>query len=265
MKGLKGSSLVYFSGFLLMAFFLVPLAALFLAAPIFRFWSLLFDPGVIQAVKLSLWTSFTATFIAVLFGTPLAFFLARRRPRGTSLIDTIVDLPMVLPPAVAGIALLMVFGRAGILGSLLEDLGLTIAFTSAAVVLAQLFVASPLYIRAAKSGFESVSVEMERVSQTLGVPPLLTFFRVTVPLALPSLLGGVMATWARALGEFGATLLFAGNFMGKTRTMPLAIMSAMDSDFDAAVVLSILMVLLSFLLLGLVRYSLSRGWERVGA
>lgn len=264
MKGLVGSTLVYFGGFLLLVFFLLPIAGLFSSAPVFRFWPLLFDPGVVGAVKLSLWTTFISTLIAVLLGTPLAYFLARRRSWGTRLIDAIIDLPMVLPPAVAGIALLMAFGRVGLFGSLLEGLGLGIAFSSVAVVLAQLFVASPLYIRAAKSGFESVSVELERVSQTLGVPPFLTFFRVTVPLAFPSLLGGLVATWARALGEFGATLLFAGNFVGQTRTMPLAIMSALESDVDAAVVLSILMVLLSFLLLSLVRFSLSRGWERVG-
>lgn len=159
----------------------------------------------------------------------------------------------------------MAFGRTGTLGSLLDRWGLGVAFTPLAVIMAQLFVASPLFIRAARDGFLAVSPELEKVSQTLGVGPFKTFLRVTLPLSLPSLLGGAVATWARALGEFGATLLFAGNFMGTTRTMSLAIMTAMESDLDAALVLSMIMLALSFVLLTLVRFVLSRSWEHVGA
>ena len=148
------------------------------------------------------------------------------------MLDTLIDLPMVFPPTVAGVALLMAFGRRGILGEWFDVVGLHISFTSIAVVLAQSFVSAPFYIRAARAGFQSVDQELERVAYTLGHSSLSTFFRVTVPLAFPALLGGAVMAWARALGEFGATIMFAGNMIGRTQTMPLAIYTAMETRSD---------------------------------
>ncbi|MEE8449706.1 MAG: ABC transporter permease [Thermodesulfobacteriota bacterium] len=265
MKSSFPSVVIFSSGFALIAFFLIPILSLAARTPFGKFWPILISPGVSSAIKLSLLTTSISTFLAVALGTPLAYYLARRKIMGKGLLDTLIDLPMVLPPAVAGVALLMAFGRTGILGGFLDRWGVSLAFNQAAVIMAQVFVASPLYVRAAKNGFEAINPELEKVSQTLGVGPWRTFLRVTVPLSLPSLLGGAMATWARALGEFGATLLFAGNFMGKTRTMPLAIMTAMEIDFDAAIVLSLFMVVVSFILLSMVRLAVRRNWENVGA
>ena len=160
---------------------------------------------------------------------------------------------MVLPPAVAGIGLLMAFGRRGLFGPLLASLGIAVGFTTAAVVLAQFFVAAPFYVRAARAGFLGVDRELEEMSRHARRLRLETFRRVTVPLAFPSLLTGAAMCWARALGEFGATIMFAGSFQGRTQTMPLAIYAALESDLDAALALSAILVVVSFGLLGLVR------------
>jgi molybdate transport system permease protein len=165
---------------------------------------------------------------------------------------------MVLPPAVAGVGLLMAFGRRGLFGPALEAVGLTVGFTTAAVVLAQLFVAAPFYVRAAHAGFLAVDRELEIVAQTLGVSDWATFWRVTVPVALPSLLGGAVMCWARALGEFGATIMVAGSFQGRTQTMPLAIYAALESDLDAALVLSAMLVAISFTILVVLRLVVAR-------
>ena len=192
-----------------------------------------------EAIKLSLVTSLTTLLIVITFGTPIAYFNARHSYRGKRIIETLIDLPIVLPPAVAGIALLLAFGRRGLLGQQLEFLGVNIAFTTAAVILAQLFVSSPFYIRQATTSFEDVDPEYERAAHTLGASSAETFFRVTVPIALNGLVSGALITWARALGEFGATILFAGNFQGVTQTMPLAIYTALSTDLDAAVYIAI--------------------------
>ncbi|MBI4300060.1 MAG: molybdate ABC transporter permease subunit [Chloroflexi bacterium] len=206
-------------------------------------------PVVVEALRLSLVTSAIAVALTIILGTPAAYLLARHRFPGHALLDTALDMPMVLPPAVAGVALLMTFGRRGILGAQLEALGLHVAFSTAAVVMAQLFVAAPFYVKAAKGGFEAVPPDLESVSATLGASGLRTFLRVTVPLALPALLSGAVMSWARALGEFGATIMFAGNFQGRTQTMPLAIYQAMQSDFRAALVLSLFLTVTSFVVL----------------
>ena len=214
-------------------------------------------PEVIDALKLSVITTLITLALAVLFGTPLAFLLARYQFRGKDLLDTLIDLPMVLPPAVAGIALLVTFGRRGWIGAWLDQqFGLTIGFSTSAVVLAQLFVAAPFYIKSAKAGFEATDPNFERVAATLGQGWWRTFWRITVPLSLPSLLSGVVMTWARALGEFGATIMFAGNFQGQTQTMPLAIYSALESSggLDEAVTLSVILVVASFAVLLLVKW-----------
>ena len=210
-------------------------------------------PVVVEALRLSLLTSGLTLGITVLFGTPVAWLLARRDFPGRSWLDGLIELPMVLPPAVAGIGLLMACGRRGLLGPLLTSLGITVGFTTAAVVLAQVFVAAPFYVRAAKVGFQGVDRELEEMASTLGGSGWAIFWRVTVPLAFPSLLTGLAMCWARALGEFGATIMFAGSFQGRTQTMPLAIYAALESDLEAALVLSAVLVVVSFALLGVVR------------
>ena len=244
---------------LFIGFLGLPVVALFLKAlPQEGIWETLQEPLVTKALWLSALTSLSSLLFAVSFGTPIAYLLARHRFRGAVLLDTLIDLPMVLPPTVAGVALLMAFGRRGILGSWLDVAGIQIGFTTLAVVLAQSFVSAPFYIRAARAGFQSVDQELERVAYTLGRSAFSTFLRVTVPLALPALLGGAVMAWARALGEFGATIMFAGNLIGRTQTMPLAIYIAMESDLTAALVLSVILVLVSFSVLFLVRLLLRR-------
>jgi molybdate transport system permease protein len=217
------------------------------------------DPQVLQALRLSLLTTAITVVATLVFGTPLAYALARRRFRGKGAVETLLDLPMVLPPAVAGVALLMAFGRRGLLGPWLGALGVELAFTTAAVVLAQTFVAAPFYVRAARAGFASVDPTLEGVARTLGVSPLRTFWRVTVPLAAPALIGGAVMTWARSLGEFGATIMFAGNFAGRTQTMPLAIYQALESDLNVSLTLATVLVIASFAVLFLFRAALRRG------
>jgi molybdate transport system permease protein len=217
------------------------------------------DRQVVSALWLSLVTTATTLVLVVAFGTPTAYVLARREFRGKQLLDTLIDLPMVVPPAVAGVALLMAFGRRGLLGPWLGALGVELAFTTTAVVLAQAFVAAPFYVRAARAGFASVDTVLEGVSRTLGVSPLRTFWRVTVPLALPALLGGAVMTWARALGEFGATIMFAGNFVGRTQTMPLAVYQSMESDLNVSLTLSTILVVASFVVLFVFRVLVRRG------
>ena len=235
---------------LLLIFLVLPVAAILVkvaraTAPL----DALGSSVVTEALRLSLVTSSISAAVAAVLGTPVAFLLARYRFPGRVVLDSLVDLPMVLPPAVAGLGLLMAFGRRGILGGALDVLGLELAFTTAAVVMAQTFVAAPFYIRSAKAGFEGVDRELERVSATLGSSRLRTFFRVTVPLAGPALMGGAVMAWARALGEFGATIMFAGNTIGRTQTMPLAIYIAFQNDLTAALVLAGILVVVSFAVL----------------
>jgi molybdate transport system permease protein len=204
---------------------------------------------VTSALRISVLTTSLALLVSIIFGTPLAYILARGQFPGRGVLDTLVDLPMVLPPAVAGIALLLTFGRRGTFGPTLSAMGIEIGFTTAAVVLAEVFVAAPFYVRAAKTGFESVDRELEHVSGSLGASSVRTFWRVTVPLALPALIGGAVMTWARALGEFGATIMFAGNFTGTTQTMPLAIYKEMEHDLGSALVLASILIVASFIVL----------------
>jgi molybdate transport system permease protein len=216
-------------------------------------------PFVLDALRLSMFTSLLTTAIVIIVGTPVAFVNARYRYPGKELIDTIVDLPVVLPPAVAGIALLMAFGRRGVLGQYLNLFDVSIAFTTVAVVMAQVFVASPFYIRQARTSFEDVDRSYESAARTLGASRFYTFFAITVPIALNGLVSGAILTWARALGEFGATIMFAGNFQGTTQTMPLAIYTAMQGDLDASLVLSIVLVVISFAVIATVKILTRRG------
>jgi molybdate transport system permease protein len=203
------------------------------------------SPLVVDALRLSAITSTITLLIALACGTPLAYLLARREFPGKAVIDVLVDLPIVLPPTVAGVALLVTLGRRGVIGEDLDAAGINIAFTTTAVILAQTFVSAPFYIRTAKAGFEAVTPTYEGVASTLGASPWRTFLRVTLPLARPSIVAGAILCWARALSELGATLIFAGNLRGETQTMPLAIISAFESGKSIEVPIAISVILLA--------------------
>ena len=215
----------------------------------------------LTALRLSLFTSSITMAFIILVGTPFAYLLARNRCFLLRLLDSLIELPIVLPPVVAGVAMLMAFGRQGILGPALGGLGISLPFTTGAVIFAQMFVAAPFYIRSAKLGFQAVVREYEDISQTLGVSPWRTFWRLTLPLAGPSIITGVALSWARALSEFGATIMFAGNLMGKTQTMPLAIMTAMETDLDTALALSVLLLFGAVTILAGLGFATRRRWQ----
>jgi len=203
----------------------------------------------VSALRISLMTASIALVIAVLIGTPLAYLLSHYQFRGKDFVDTVIDLPLVLPPVAAGLALLLLFGQQG-LGSWLSQHGMRLTFTLAAVVMAQVFVASPFYVKQARAGFEGVPRELRLASATLGASTVRTFFKVTVPLASHALIAGAVMTWARALGEFGATLMFAGAFPGRTETMPVAIYSssaaATPEGLTTSIALAVVLVVVSF-------------------
>ena len=210
---------------------------------------------VLDALRLSAITSTITLVIAIMVGTPLAYLLARYNFPGKAVVDMLVDLPIVLPPTVAGVALLVALGRRGVIGATLDDAGIRIGFTATAVVLAQIFVSAPFYIRTVKAGFEAVEPVYEGVAWTLGASQWRAFFRITLPLAWPSIVAGAILCWARALSELGATLIFAGNLQGKTQTMPLAIISAFESgrSIDVPIALSVILVAAAGVLLLLLR------------
>ena len=216
------------------------------------------EPVVVEALRLSFMTTGVSLALTLLFGTPLAYLLARFDFRGRALLDALMDLPLVLPPVVAGVMLLLVIGRRGLLGAPLAELGLSLPFTSVAVVLAQLFVAAPLYVRTMKGGFGRYTGDLEAAAVTLQASRWRTFWRVTLPLTWPSFIEGCVLSWTRALGEFGATIVVAGSLAGRTQTMPLAIYAALERDLDAALALSALLATLAFALLLLFRLTLER-------
>jgi molybdate transport system permease protein len=231
----------------------LPLVALVLRVPVEILMRRLGDPLVLDALRLSLLTSAASTLAVVALGLPTAYLLATRHFPGKRAVELLVDLPLVLPPTVAGLALLMAFGRAGLAGSALRGLGITLPFTTLGVVVAQTFVAAPFFVGAAREGLAGVDPRYIDMAATLRSTPARTFFRVMLPLALPSLVGGAAMSWARALGEFGATITFAGNLPGVTQTMPLAVYLALQSDLDAAVALAVLLLAVSVAVLLLVR------------
>jgi molybdate transport system permease protein len=237
----------------MLLFYLVPLVALLLRVSPADLLSNLVDPLVAQAIQVSMTTTLIATGATFVFGTPLAYLLARRRFPGRSVVDTLVDLPMLLPPAVAGVALLVTFGRRGLLGPYLTDAGIEIAFTQVAVIMAEIFVASPFFVKSAISAFAAVDRELERAAAVDGASKLATFARITAPLSASALFGGLVMTWARALGEFGATIIFAGNFQGRTQTMPLAIYIGFELDLRIALTLSAVLLAIAFTVLLLVK------------
>ena len=209
-----------------------------------------------SALRLSLLTASVALAAAIVIGTPVAYLLSHHEFRGKDALDTLIDLPLVLPPVAAGLALLLLYGQQGF-GALLTPYDLRITFTRLAVVMAQVFVASPFYVKQARAGFEAVPQELKLASATLGAGPLRTFFRVTVPIAGHSLIAGAVMTWARALGEFGGTLMFAGAFPGRTETMPVAIYStaaaATPEGLRTSIALAVVLVVVSFAVIILAR------------
>jgi molybdate transport system permease protein len=237
----------------LLVFLTLPLLALFIRTGLGTLLTNAVQTQVVQAVMLSMTTSATATLLAIVLGTPLAYLLARHEFRGKIAVETLIDLPMVLPPAVAGVALLMAFGRRGLLGEHLSNLGLELAFTQAAVVLAQMFVAAPFFVKSAITGFMRVEREAEEAAQIDGAGDWTVFWRITLPLSWPALFGGAIMTWARALGEFGATIIFAGNFPGRTQTMPLAIYIGFELELGTALTLSIILLVVSSGVLALIK------------
>lgn len=234
---------------LALVFLTLPIAAIFLEAGPAELWSSLGSEQALDALRLSLITSAIALALIVGLGTPAAYLLATRSFRGRELVITLVELPLVVPPAVAGIGLLAAFGPEGLLGAAIEDAGAQLVFTTAGVVVALTFVASPFYLRAAQAAFESVEPSWVGAARTLGASEARAFATVVLPAARPGLVTGGALAWGRALGEFGATLVFAGSFQGVTQTAPLAIVELFGSDFDAALALSAVLVAISAALL----------------
>ena len=232
-----------------LAFLLLPIVAIFSELTLGELRAGLTSDVARDALRVTLETNLVAMALIVLFGTPTAYLLASREFRGRTLLVTLVELPLVLPPAVAGIGLLAAFGRLGLLGGTMESLGLDIAFTKTAVVLAITFVASPFYVRTAIAAFEAVDRDLVAASRTLGAGPARTFFRVALPLASGGLGAGAALAFARGLGEFGATIMFAGSLQGVTQTLSLAIYQEFDVDFDTALAIGALLVVGSALVL----------------
>jgi molybdate transport system permease protein len=243
-----------------LAFLLLPLLALFLQVSPATLLHELGSEVAVDALVVSLETSAIAHAFILAVGTPAAYLLATRRFRGRDLVVSAIDLPLVLPPAVAGIALLAAFGSRGILGGTLSAFGVTVAFTQAAVVLAVIFVASPFYLRQGIAAFAAVDRDLLAASRTLGAGPFRTFRRVALPLAAPGLAVGSSLAFARGLGEFGATIMFAGSVQGQTQTLPLAVYAELDQDFDVAIAIGALLVLVSVAVLLAVK--LLPSWTR---
>ncbi len=232
-----------------LSFLLLPIVAIFSELTLGELRAGLTSEVARDALRVTLETNLVAMALIVLFGTPTAYLLASREFRGRTLLVTLVELPLVLPPAVAGIGLLAAFGRLGLLGGTMESLGIDIAFTKTAVVLAVTFVASPFYVRTAIAAFEAVDRDLVAASRTLGAGPARTFFRIALPLAAGGLGAGAALAFARGLGEFGATIMFAGSLQGVTQTLSLAIYQEFDVDFDTALAIGALLVVGSALVL----------------
>jgi molybdate transport system permease protein len=248
---------------LVLGFFVLPIAAVFLRVPPGDLVTQLSSDVVLDAVRVTLKTNLIALALVVGLGTPAAYLLATRSFRGRALAVTLVELPLVLPPAVAGIGLLAAFGRAGLLGVELDLLGVQVGFTQTAVVLAVAFVAGPFYVRPAIAAFASVDPTLLAASRTLGAGPGRTFARVALPLASGGLSAGAALSFARGLGEFGATIMFAGSLQGVTQTLSLAIYQEFDLDFDKALAISALLILVSGVLLLSVK--VVSGWRSTSA
>ncbi len=243
---------------LLAGFISLPIISLLLWTVNENSWQAMATPEARDALLLSVRTTSTSMLIIVLVGTPAAYVLARKDFPGKRLVDSLIDIPAVLPPSAAGIALLLTFGRFGLAGRYLEAFGIQITFTTVAVVMAEVFVAAHFYVRQATVGFSQVSRDIEEAARVDGAGRFGTFVRVTVPLAFPALVAGAVMAWARALGEFGATVVFAGSFQGVTQTVPLAIFAEFQTNIDAAVALSVMVLGFAFAVILTVRYLTNR-------
>lgn len=244
----------------MLGLFLLPLLAVFVRSIDPEFFNNAFSEQALSALKLSLITSTITTILAILFGTPLAYILANWKLKYKSWIELLIDLPIVLPPSVAGLALLIAFGRRGLFGSTFDMFGISLPFTTAAVVIAQIFVAAPLYIRSARVGFMGIDKQLEEAANVEGANRWQLFREVMLPLTRKTLLSGAILTWTRALGEFGATILFAGNLEGVTQTMPMAIYLGFERNLGVALALSVVLIVVSVFLLILTR-RLEKGGE----
>lgn len=245
------------------AFLAIPLVGLLLRTPWGRLPELLTSPEAVEALRLSLLCSVAAAGVAFVLGVPLAWVLARSRMRGIAVLRALVTLPLVLPPVVGGVALLLAFGRRGVVGQYLyEWFGVQLPFSTAGVIMAEAFVAMPFLVITVEAALRSADPRFEEAAATLGASRWTVIRRVTLPLIAPALLAGTVLAWARALGEFGATITFAGNLPGVTQTLPLAVYSALDTDREAAVALSLVLLLVSLTVLLLLRDRYLRGGVR---
>ena len=233
-----------------LAFLVLPLTGLLIRAPWATLPSRLAEPGVLTALRLSLVCASLATLVCLVLGVPLAWLLARVEFPGRRVVRALVTVPLVLPPVVGGVALLLVFGRRGLLGQWLDaTFGFTLPFTTTGVVVAEAFVAMPFLVIAVEGALHGADTRYEEAAATLGAGRLTTFTQVTLPLVAPGIAAGGVLCWARALGEFGATITFAGNFPGRTQTMPLAVYLALETDLQAAIVLSLILLTVSVVIL----------------
>jgi molybdate transport system permease protein len=251
---LPGKMLVAIMAILGLLFLIIPIVALIVRAIQTQAWEEMAGSSLIPAILLSLFTTSITMLLTLLVGTPLAYFLARREFAGKRLISVFVELPVVLPPAVAGLGLLVTFGRRGLFGSTLEAVGLSLPFSTAAVIIAQTFVAAPFYIRAAQVAFQTVDPEIEAAGRVDGAAGLVLFWEITLPISKRALGAGLALSWARALGEFGATILFAGSLQGITQTMPLLIYKEFERNINAAIWAGLLLIAFALASLLLARY-----------
>jgi molybdate transport system permease protein len=248
---------------LLAGFISLPMLALILWTVNESAWHAMATQAAREALLLSIRTTSISLVIIILVGTPAAYVLARAEFPGRRVVDTLIDVPAVLPPSAAGIALLLAFGRLGLVGEYLHAFGVTVSFTTAAVVVAEVFVAAHFFVRQAVVGFAQVRRDVEEAAMVDGASRFSVFIRVTVPLAFPALVAGAVMAWARALGEFGGTIIFAGSFPGVTQTIPLAIFAARESNFDAAVALSVMVLVFAFAVILVARFLLGKA-ARIG-
>jgi len=243
------------AAYVMLGFLLLPIVALLLTTGWSDFVAGLRHPLVLPALRLSLVTTSISLVLVVVPGTALAWLLVRRPGALGQAIETAIELPVVIPPAVGGLALLLAFGRRGLLGASLERFGVSIPFTTLAVILAEVFVSAPFFVLAATVAFRRLDPTLMTVARSLGASPARAFFRIALPSAAPSLVSGAAMSWARSLGEFGATLMFAGNLRGRTQTLPLAVYTALESDLRAAQAIALVLVAMAFVLLMVLRRS----------
>jgi molybdate transport system permease protein len=253
---------LFFALALTLTFLALPIAAIFVRSSPGELLASLDDPGVLDALWLSLRTTLAALAIVVVVGTPVAYLLATRSFRGHALVVTLVELPLVLPPAVAGVGLLAALGPSGLVGGAIADAGVRLSLETAGVVVALTFVAAPFFVRGAQAAFAAVDASWLQASRTLGAGEARTFLRIAIPAAAPGMLAGLALAWGRAVGEFGATLIFAGSFRGRTQTAPLAIYERLGTDFTAALALSAVLVAVSAALLLSTKLVAGRGMAR---